>query len=71
MSIEIIVNSVFRGAIYVENTATPSLYTGSTGVAVLIINQGDDCFIRTHHNPGGSIRSDYLMRTSFSGMKIG
>ena len=71
MSIEIIVNSVFRGAIYVENTATPSLYTGSTGVALLIINQGDDCFIRTHHNPGGSIRSDYLMRTSFSGMKIG
>jgi len=73
MSIEITVNSVVRGAIYVENTATPSVYTGSTGVAVFILNQGDDCFIRTHstYNPGGSIRSDYLMRTSFSGVKIG
>jgi len=34
ISIEITVNSVARGVIYVENTATPGAYTGCTGVAV-------------------------------------
>ena len=73
MSIEITVNSVARGAIFVDNEAAPSVYTGSTGVAVFALNQGDDCFIRTHstYSPSGSIRSDNLMRTSFSGVKIG
>ena len=73
MSIEITVNSVSRGAIYVVNQAAPSSYTASTDVAVFVLNQGDDCFIRTHstYASTGIIRSDPLMRTSFSGMKIG
>ena len=73
MSIEITVNSVSRGAIFVDNQAAPNSYTGSTGVAVFALNKGDDCFIRTHstYNPSGSIRSDFVMRTSFSGVKIG
>ena len=73
MSIEITVNSVARGVIYVDNVAAPSAYTGCTGVAVLVLNQADDCLIRTHstYHPIGSIRSDYVMRTSFSGVKIG
>ena len=73
MSIEITVNSVARGAIYVDNEAAPSAYTGSTGVAVFVLNQGDDCFIRTHstYQSTGDIESDSLMRTSFSGVKIG
>ena len=72
-STEITVNSVARGAIFVDNQATPSAYTGSTGVAVFTLNQGDDCFIRTHstYASKGIIRSDSLMRTSFSGVKIG
>ena len=73
MSIEITVNGVARGAIYVDNRATPYDYTGCTGVAVLPLNQGDDCFIRTHstYNPTGSIVSGYWMHTSFSGVNIG
>ena len=73
MSIEITVNSVARGVIFVDNEAAPNVYTGSTGVAVFTLNQGDDCFIRTHstYASTGIIRSDPLMRTSFSGMKIG
>ena len=72
MSIEITVNSVARGVIFVDNQAAPSVYTGSTGVAVFVLNQGDDCFIRTHstYSSTGSIRSDNLMRTCFSGVKI-
>ena len=73
MSIEITVNSIARGAIFVDNEAAPSVFTGSTGVAVFILNQGDDCFIRTHsyYNPTGSIISSNLMHASFSGVKIG
>ena len=73
MSFEITVNSVARGAIFVDNVAAPSAYTGSTGVAVFVLNQGDDCFIRTQstYTSTGSINSNYLMRTSFSGVKIG
>ena len=73
MSIEITVNSIARGVIYVDNRVAPAVYTGSTGVAVFALNQGDDCFIRTHstYNPSGSIRSDNVMRTSFSGVNIG
>ena len=73
MSIQITVNSVPRGVIFVDNRATPYDYTGCTGVAVFALNQGDDCFIRTHSisNPSGSIQSDHLLRTSFSGVKIG
>jgi hypothetical protein len=48
MSIEITVNSIARGVIYVDNRVAPAVYTGSTGVAVFALNQGDDCFIRTH-----------------------
>ena len=72
MSIEITVNSVARGVIFVDNQAAPSVYTGYTGVAVFVLNQGDDCFIRTHstYSSTGSIRSDNLMRTCFSGVKI-
>jgi hypothetical protein len=53
MSIEITVNSIARGVIYVDNRVAPAVYTGSTGVAVFALNQGDDCFIRTHstYNP--------------------
>ena len=47
MSFEITVNSVARGAIFVVNVAAPSAYTGSTGVAVFVLNQGDDCCIQT------------------------
>ena len=73
MSIEITVNTVARGAIFVDNVAAPSAYTGSTGVAVFVLNQGDDCFIRTQstYASTGSINSNYLMRASFSGVKIG
>ena len=72
MSIEITVNSVARGVIFVDNQAAPNVYTGSTGVAVFVLSQGDDCFIRTHstYSSTGSIRSGNLMRTSFSGVKI-
>ena len=73
MSIEITVNSVARGVIFVDNEAAPNVYTGSTGVGVFVLNQGDDCFIRTHstYPSTGSIQSDNVMRTSFSGVKIG
>ena len=73
ISIEITVNSVSRGAIFVDNQAAPNVYTGYTVVAVFALNQGDDCFIRTHstYSSTGSIESDDLMRTSFSGVKIG
>jgi hypothetical protein len=73
MSIEITVNGVARGVIYVDNQAATTAYTGCTGVAVFVLNQGDDCFIRTHstYSSTGSIRSDFLMRTSFSAVKIG
>ena len=73
MSIEITVNSIARGALFVDNRAEPSVFTGSTGLAVFILNQGDDCFIRTHstYSPTGSIESDNKLRTSFSGVKIG
>ena len=73
MSIEITVNGVAHGDIFVDNRAEPSVFTGSTGVAIFILNQGDDCFIRTHstYNPTGSIESDDVLRTSFSGVKIG
>ena len=73
MSIEITVNSVARGVIFVDNQAAPNVYTGSTGVGVFVLNQGDDCFIRTHstYPSTGSIQSDNVMRTSFSGVKIG
>ena len=70
MSIEITVNSVARGAIFVDNVAAPNVYTGSTGVAVSVLNRGDDCFIRIYHSTG-NINSNSLMRTSFSGVKIG
>ena len=73
MSIEIMVNSVARGAIFVDSRATPYANTGSTGVVVFVLNQGDDCFVRTHstYPSTGNINSNYLMSTSFSGVKIG
>ena len=73
MSIEITVNGVSRGVIFVDNEAAPRVFTGSTGVAVFVLNQGDDCFIRTHsaYQSTGNINSYELMRTSFSGVKIG
>ena len=72
MSIEITVNSVSRGAIYVVNQAAPSVYTASTDVAVFVLNQGDDCFTRTHstYASAGSINSNDLMRTALSRVKI-
>ena len=72
MSIEITVNSVARGAIFVDNRATPYHNTGSTGVAVFVLSQGDDCFMRTQstYPSTGNINSNYMMRTSFSGVKI-
>ena len=73
ISIEITVNSIAHEAIYVDNRATSYDYTGCTGVAVLPLNQGDDCFIRTHStdHPTGSIHSGEYQRTSFSAVKIG
>ena len=73
ISIEITVNGVARGSIFVDNEATPSVFTGSTGVAVFALSQGNDCFIRTHstYASSGSINSNDWMRTSFSGVKIG
>ncbi|CAC5388308.1 unnamed protein product [Mytilus coruscus] len=74
-SFEIAVNNVARGTVFVDNnTDAQNAYTGSTCVAILVLNQGDVCIVRTHSNyPNvrGSVRSDYLMRTSFSGAKIG
>lgn len=74
-SFEISINDVARGSIFVDNnTATQNAYTGSIGVAILVLNQGDACVIRTHSNyphGKGSVRSDDLMRTSFSGARIG
>jgi hypothetical protein len=57
MSIEITVKSVSHGAIFVEHQAAPNVYTGCTGVAVFVLSQGDDCFIRTHstYSSTGSI----------------
>ena len=73
ISTEITVNGFARGAIFVDNQATPSVYTGSTGVAVFVLNQGNDCFIRTHstYASAGSIHSTAVIRTSFSGVRIG
>ena len=73
ISIEITVNGFARGAIFVDNQAAPSVYTGSTGVAVFALSQGNDCFIRTHstYASSGSIHSTPVIRTSFSGVKIG
>ena len=73
MSFEITVNSVARGAIFVDNVTASNSYTGSTGVAVFVLNRDDDCFIRTHstYHSTGNINSNSLMRTSFSGVKIG
>ena len=69
MSIEITVNSVSCAAIFVDNQAA---YTWSTGVAVFTVNQGDDCFTRTHstYASAGSINSNDLMRTALSRVKI-
>ncbi|XP_063427733.1 uncharacterized protein LOC134711201 [Mytilus trossulus] len=72
-SFEIVVNSASRGSIFVENGGAQSVYTGSTGVAVLLLNQGDACTIRTHstYSSTGTIRSGNLMRTAFSGVIVG
>ncbi|CAG2196056.1 unnamed protein product [Mytilus edulis] len=74
-SFEIAVNDVARGTIFVDNnTHEQNAYTGSTGVAILVLNRGDACVIRTHSrypHVKGSVRSDDLMRTSFSGARIG
>jgi hypothetical protein len=72
-SIEITVNGFARGAIFVDNQAAPSAYTGSTGVAVFSLSQGNDCFIRTHstYASTGCIHSGEYQRTSFSAVKIG
>ncbi|CAC5409429.1 C1QL [Mytilus coruscus] len=72
-SFEIVVNSASRGSIFVENSGSQSVYTGTTGVAVLLLNKGDACTIRTHSTYGstGTIRSDELMRTTFSGVIVG
>lgn len=74
-SFEIAVNDVARGTIFVDNnTQEQNAYTGSTGVAILVLNRGDACVIRTHSrypHVKGSVRSDDLMRTSFSGARIG
>ena len=73
ISIEITVNGFARGAIFVDNQAAPSVHTGSTGVAVFALSQGNDCFMRTHstYASSGSIHSTPVIRTSFSGVKIG
>jgi hypothetical protein len=69
MSIEITVNSVSCAAIFVDNQAA---YTWSTGVAVFAVNQGDDCFMRTHstYASARSVNSNDLMRISLSRVKI-
>ena len=70
-SFEIVVNSVSRGAIFV-GPPTHQTYISSTGVAVFSLKTGDVCYIRTHSSyaSSGTIRSDDLMRSSFSGVKI-
>ncbi|VDI19736.1 Hypothetical predicted protein [Mytilus galloprovincialis] len=72
-SFEIVVNSASRGSIFVENGGSQSVYTCTTGVAVLLLNQGDACTIRTHstYPSTGTIRSGDFMRTSFSGVLVG
>ena len=71
-SIEITVNNVVRGAIFVDNEAAPSAYSGTTCIAVFVLNQGEYCFIRTHstYHSNGNINSNSEMRTSFSGVNI-
>ncbi|CAC5408343.1 C1QL [Mytilus coruscus] len=71
-SVELTVNSISRGAIFVDSSSTDSDLTGCTGFAVLALKPGDVCLVRVHstYHSAGSIESDSYMRSSFSGVKV-
>ncbi|CAC5408344.1 unnamed protein product [Mytilus coruscus] len=71
-SVELAVNSISRGAIFIDSSSGDPDYTGCTGFAVLALKQGDVCFVRVHstHHAVGRIGSDSVMRSSFSGVKV-
>ncbi|XP_062601236.1 complement C1q-like protein 3 [Saccostrea cucullata] len=66
MSIEITQNSQPVGATFVQGGGD---YAGVTGTVVLSVQKNDVIYTRTHstYAPHGSIRSDNLMRSTFSG----
>ncbi|XP_061175957.1 cerebellin-3-like [Saccostrea echinata] len=66
MSIEITLNSQPVGVTFVQGGGD---YAGVTGTVVLSIQKNDVIYTRTHKTyvPVGSIRSDNLMRSTFSG----
>ncbi|XP_062601241.1 complement C1q-like protein 4 [Saccostrea cucullata] len=66
MSIEITLNSQPVGATFPEGGGD---YAGVTGIVVLSVQRNDVIYTRTHttYVPVGSIRSDNLMRSTFSG----
>ncbi|CAC5408342.1 C1QL [Mytilus coruscus] len=71
-SVELTVNSISRGAIFIDSSSGDPDYTGCTGFAVLALKQGDVCFVRVHstYHSVGKIESDSVMRSSFSGVKV-
>ncbi|XP_062605679.1 complement C1q-like protein 3 [Saccostrea cucullata] len=66
MSIEITLNSQPVGATFVQGGGD---YAGVTGIIVLSVQKNDVIYTRTHSTyvPHGSIRSDNVMRSTFSG----
>lgn len=66
MSIELTLNSQPVGASFVHGVQD---YSTASGTAVLSMQKNDIVFTRTHttYVPHGSIRSDNLMRSAFTG----
>ncbi|VDI65097.1 Hypothetical predicted protein [Mytilus galloprovincialis] len=71
-SVELTVNTMPHGAIFVDSSSGDPDYTGCTGFAVLALKQGDVCLVRLHstYKSAGNIESDHVMRSSFSGVKV-
>ncbi|XP_063412607.1 complement C1q-like protein 4 [Mytilus trossulus] len=71
-SVELTVNSMPHGAIFVDSSSADGDFTGCTGFVVLALKQGDICLVRFHstYQSAGKIESDSFMRSSFSGVKV-
>ncbi|VDI65096.1 Hypothetical predicted protein [Mytilus galloprovincialis] len=71
-SVELTVNSMPRGTIFIDSQSSDNDFTGCTGFAVLALKQGDVCFVRLNptYQSTGSIASSSNMRSSFSGIKV-
>ncbi|XP_063418531.1 uncharacterized protein LOC134701324 [Mytilus trossulus] len=71
-SVELTVNSMPRGTIFIDSQTSNNDFTGCTGFAVLALKQGDVCFVRLNptYQSIGSIASSSIMRSSFSGIKV-